>query len=112
MRNTIDDVGIVSPELPQDFHTLRAATKESDHHQNFLQPRTFLPLPPSAPLSCGNISTQLYFIIRFLHQINDCPGSGWIFNIYMLGSRVCIIPYIILYVMYTTHTISFHHNND
>ena len=49
MRNTIDDVGIVSPELPQDFHTLRAATKESDHHQNFLQPRTFLPLPPSAP---------------------------------------------------------------
>ena len=68
--------------------------------------------PPVPPLSCGNISTQLYFIIRFLHQINDCPGSGWIFNIYMLGSRVCIIPYIILCVMYTTHTISFHHKND
>ena len=44
MRNTIDDVGIVSCELPQDFHTLRAATKESDHHQDFLQPRTFLPV--------------------------------------------------------------------
>ena len=50
MRNTIDDVGIVSCELPQDFHTLRAATKESDHHQDFLQPRTFLLvlLPPSS----------------------------------------------------------------
>ena len=44
-------------------------------------------LCPPSPLSWGNISTQLYFIIRFLHQIKDSPGPGGVdfqyFHVYM-----------------------------